>query len=497
MRHLSEKYRSLLWIALILAAGFLVTCTAAYLVARDAVQSGLRENTLPLASETIEAGIRARISRPALIASMMASDSFVRDWMARGEEEPDAIVRYLDGIQREYGASEVFLVSERTRGYYTAQGASRIEQEGNAGDTWLFRTRDTKQPYVAEIDISRANGNTMTVVINHRMTGRNGHFLGVAGIAMRMEGLASLLSSQEKQNGRRLYLVDSQRRIVLSGSPPSSTSRTIDQIPGLGEIADGLLQKDGKPAVLDYRHDGGQMLASARLLPEVGWHLVVTQDAEDGVEPLWNTFLLTLVAGTVVTLLVLALVLSGVQRYDRRLEQMAGTDMLTGLLNRQAFDIVFRQAMLEAERGTRPYSCIVFDIDLFSRINASFGHQAGDEVLRKVTRIGRAVLRESDVIARWGGEEFVVLLKDCTLEQAAAVAEKLRQSIDEHDFMPAVADGRVTVSLGVAQHEAGETAMRFLQRADEALSKAKANGRNRLQVARTGAMEGSTAGEVS
>lgn len=497
MQLLSEKYRVLLWIGLILIAGFLTTCIANYLVAREAVQGSVGEKTLPLAGEVLDAQVRALITRPVLVASTMASDSFVRDWMARGEDDTEAIVRYLDGIRREYGATDVFLVSERTRGYYTPQGVSRMEQEGNAGDFWMYRTRDLPQPFLAEIDINRANGNAMTIVINHRMTGRNGHFLGIAGVAMRLDGLTALFGSHEKHGGRRIYLVDGQRKIVLAGSTPPSTSRAIGQVPGIGEVADRLLSKDAKPVLLDYRHEGAHMFASARLIPELGWHLIVEQDAADDVEPVWNAFMLTLVIGTVATLLVLALALATVKRYDRRLEQMAGTDILTGLLNRQAFDIVFRQAMLEAERGTHPYSCIVFDIDLFKQVNETCGHAAGDEALRTIARISRAMLRESDVISRWGGEEFIVLLKECTLEQAVAVAEKLRHSIDRHDFSPTVPDGRITISLGVAQHEAGETAMRFLQRADEALAKAKANGRNRLQVARTGGLERSAAGEMA
>jgi diguanylate cyclase (GGDEF)-like protein len=130
-------------------------------------------------------------------------------------------------------------------------------------------------------------------------------------------------------------------------------------------------------------------------------------------------------------------------------------------------------------------------------VNESGGRAAGDEVLRTIARIARAMLRESDVITRWSGEEFIVLLKECTLEQAVAVAEKLRHSVDGHDFSPTVPDGLVTISLGVAKLESGETAMRFLQRADEALSRAKSNGRNRVQVARTGAREGSTSEKVS
>jgi diguanylate cyclase (GGDEF)-like protein len=115
-----------------------------------------------------------------------------------------------------------------------------------------------------------------------------------------------------------------------------------------------------------------------------------------------------------------------VRRERRRLELIAGTDTLTGLMNRQAFNLVFSQAILDCQRSGRPLSYILFDIDFFKQVNDLRGHQVGDAMLRAMAKITRELVRESDIVSRWGGEEFVVLLMDCKLHQAEVIAEKLR-----------------------------------------------------------------------
>lgn len=497
MRSFPEKYRVLVWISVLLTAGFLATSFAAYVVSRDAVQRGITEQALPLASDMLYAELRSHVTRPALIASAMATDSFVRDWMEGGESDADAITRYLAGIRKEYGAVASFLVSDRTRNYYTPQGTLKTVQESDTSDSWFFRARDMQAAFAAEIDVDRANGNALTVFINHRMVDDSGAFLGVAGIGLRVDGLTRLIDGHEKHAGRRIYFIDGQRKVVLAGTSALDVGQPVDRLPGLGAMAGRLLHGSDKPVLLEYRHQDARVFVSGRYIPELGWHLLVEQDAATEVRPVQNAFAMILAIGAGVTLLVLVLTLLTVNHYNKRLELMAGTDTLTGLLNRQAFEIVFRQAMLDADRSGRPLSGILFDVDFFKQVNDVYGHLAGDEVLRSIARVTRTTLRESDVITRWGGEEFVVLLKECTLEQAVAVAEKLRDEIDRHDFSQFAPDLHITVSLGVAQHEIGEAASVFFQRADEALYKAKANGRNRLQVARSGGLEGNAAAVVS
>ena len=175
------------------------------------------------------------------------------------------------------------------------------------------------------------------------------------------------------------------------------------------------------------------------------------------------------------------------RRYQNRIEKSAATDPLTKLLNRQAFDFVFQQAILDSERSRQTLCVALMDIDHFKKINDKHGHLVGDHVLREIAAISRRSLRESDVICRWGGEEFLLLLKNCSLEKATSIAENLRSTIAANDFSRTtdLTKGRLslTVSMGVAECKPQESEDSVFERADVALYQAKENGRNSVYFA--------------
>jgi diguanylate cyclase (GGDEF)-like protein len=157
----------------------------------------------------------------------------------------------------------------------------------------------------------------------------------------------------------------------------------------------------------------------------------------------------------------------------------ANTDPLTGLYNRLRFDHAMAEEIARSERYRSPLALVLFDIDHFKRVNDTFGHQAGDAVLQHLARIAAGATRSSDVLARWGGEEFVLLTPGCDVAAAERAAEKLRQAVAAAEFD---AVGRVTCSFGVAQLASGDSAQSVVARADEALYRAKAKGRNRVET---------------
>jgi diguanylate cyclase (GGDEF)-like protein len=166
------------------------------------------------------------------------------------------------------------------------------------------------------------------------------------------------------------------------------------------------------------------------------------------------------------------------QLVARDLESKAHTDALTGLGNRLLFDRALAAEIDRAERYGTPASLLLLDADHFKRINDSYGHPVGDAVLKRIAAIARARVRNSDILVRWGGEEFALLMPQADLASARAVAEKLRLAIEEATFE---AVGRVTCSMGVAELRPGDTAQSLVSRADAALYNAKANGRNRVE----------------
>jgi diguanylate cyclase (GGDEF)-like protein len=165
------------------------------------------------------------------------------------------------------------------------------------------------------------------------------------------------------------------------------------------------------------------------------------------------------------------------QRHD--LHTMAFTDPLTGLMNRRAFDETIEREMRGHRRGEPPVLLLI-DIDFFKAINDDYGHQAGDEVIRQVGRVLQANSRAGDTVSRYGGEEFVMLVRNLRLDRAEAIAERLRNQVASIRGLPEAID--VTVSIGLAVHGPGDTSASLLKRSDDALYLAKRSGRNRVRM---------------
>jgi diguanylate cyclase len=154
------------------------------------------------------------------------------------------------------------------------------------------------------------------------------------------------------------------------------------------------------------------------------------------------------------------------------------TDPLTGLANRFAYDQQLRNEMERYKRYGTPFSICVADIDFFKRINDEFGHLAGDKVLRLMAKILRSSLRGVDFVARFGGEEFVILMPSTGGESARMAAEKVRKAVEESPFNFQSKPVRITISIGVTEVSSDDTSDTLFSRADSSLYTAKSSGRN-------------------
>lgn len=166
--------------------------------------------------------------------------------------------------------------------------------------------------------------------------------------------------------------------------------------------------------------------------------------------------------------------------HREHLEATAHTDALTGLLNRGAFEELLLQELNHGGRWHREFSVILIDIDYFKQVNDEHGHLVGDDVLRRIGHTLRAGIRPSDIVGRFGGEEFVILLRESGLGAAEEVAERLRVDIAALGNLPR--EITLTASFGVAARAPHETVSELLSRADEALYRSKREGRNQVRV---------------
>lgn len=167
------------------------------------------------------------------------------------------------------------------------------------------------------------------------------------------------------------------------------------------------------------------------------------------------------------------------QKIEAELSHLASIDPLTLISNRRKFDDMLDYELNRDSRYQNGLSLIFCDLDYFKLINDVHGHKVGDETLKAFTRLVSSHIRKTDTFARWGGEEFVLLLPETSIASTIKMAEKLRKETELYDF-PHV--GRITASFGVTQFITGDTETSFINRADEALYKSKQNGRNRVEV---------------
>lgn len=165
--------------------------------------------------------------------------------------------------------------------------------------------------------------------------------------------------------------------------------------------------------------------------------------------------------------------------------QYATLDALTSLNNRRQFETRLKQEVAAAKRQQKPLCGMMIDIDFFKKVNDTYGHAAGDEVLRKTACIIKDLLRESDIPSRYGGEEFAILLPFTHLEEAKVVGERLRKAVEAAPVTVGEEEAdkqdiSVTISMGIAEFNPEETGEELFERADRALYEAKKSGRNRV-----------------
>ena len=163
----------------------------------------------------------------------------------------------------------------------------------------------------------------------------------------------------------------------------------------------------------------------------------------------------------------------------KRIEELSITDKLTGLYNRMKLDQIMQEKIERFKRYKIPFSIIILDIDDFKKVNDTFGHDIGDKVLKTIANIMQKNLRKTDIVGRWGGEEFLIICENTDINQAQIVAENLRKIIEKNNFDKVK---NKTASLGISEFSESDNANTIFKRVDDALYKAKNSGKNKTVI---------------
>ena len=478
---LQRKKRVLFVIGAILLVGMLGTSLSSFFVSRASIRTQLTDNTLPLVGDTIYSEIQRDLLRPVFISSLMASNTFVHDWVNNGERDVGTMSRYLDKIRAEYGTSTVFFVSESTQNYYHPTGLLQRLSTADENDAWYYRLRDMQTAFEINVDLDAANRNELAVFVNYKVLGLAGEFIGAIGVGLDITSVTQLVNNYNQTFNRVVYFVDKSGEIQLDDSPHGGLT-DVHQVQGLSKLMSTVLSSE-EQQVLQYSSGAGEVFLNTRYIEELDWYLMVEQREHKMLAPITKTLLFNLAISLVIAAVILALAHRVLFSYQKDLEDSAHLDKLTGAYNRHAFETLTIDAIEHGERTDSAVSLMFIDIDHFKMINDLHGHIAGDQAIQHLVATIKDSMRASDSVCRWGGEEFCVLLRNCNQPEALEVAQAVRQAIADSPLWFGQTEIVMTASIGVAQKQLGEKLSACLQRMDDALYAAKNSGRNRVCLA--------------
>lgn len=280
--------------------------------------------------------------------------------------------------------------------------------------------------------------------------------------------LGSYLGSAVPIRGGAAFLVDSAGAVIAS-SPGAVFA------PVFADLPNGVTTVDGP---------FGEVTAAVAEGPGLAWRVVLMAPTDELYAPVagvpwlsWLLFVLFAITGTVAMGLFYRL-----QREWASAEGAARTDALTGIANRRSMQESLDHAVALAGRHGTPFAALLIDIDRFKTVNDTYGHDAGDTVIRSVAGTLTIAARDVDRVARWGGEEFLVLLHHTDGDAAMVAAQRIRRAVTATHLPAPLADLKLTVSIGVAVLSDRDTD-EMIRQADAALYSAKSNGRNRVESA--------------
>lgn len=397
MALLSEKRRFLTGIGLVLISGFTLVASLAFVTSRDSIRTGIAEQSLPLTSDNIYSEIQKDLLRPVFISSMMAHDTFVRDWIVGGERDTTRISRYLDKIRSEYSVNEAFLVSEPSRNYYLPRGKLKQVTAGDPRDRWYFRVRELSTDHEVNLDPDEANHDTLTIFVNFRLLGEDGRFLGATGVALTLDTIAGHIDRYEGKFQRRIYFVDRQGTLVLAGKSMAGHPFSIRSAPGIATIADTILGGDAAPLSLEYDHGHGRTLVNSRYIPELGSYLIVEQSEDGATDVILRSLWINLAASLVFSLAALLLMHRLARRYQHRIQEMGEQALANAAreteLARSQQDFV---AMVSHEFGT-PLAIIDSSLQGLKPLE----DQLPAEAASRYRKIQRATLRLRELMGNF------------------------------------------------------------------------------------------------
>lgn len=472
------KFKIIVAIGALLLTASITSSIVNYRSDVNFAQLQLKNISLPLSKDNIYTEIQQRVVKPLIVSSLMASNTFVRDWVLDGEQDERRIRKYLKEIQVKYGMFTAFLVSDITKNYYHSKGVIDIINKNNNDDSWFFDFKKKKEIYEVNIDHDNDISDSLIMFINYKVKDYSGKFIAITGVGIKLTEIEKMLNDFKKKYNFDVYFVNTNGEIYLFAQALRKRGN-ISSIDGLKELKSSIFTK--KSIQLEYESKGKEYVLSTKFIKELNLYLFVEVDKNSYMRDLNRKFVVNLLVSLFVTLLVILVIVYAINIYQKKLEKQAEEDFLTGLANRRKFNDEFEKMYNLYKRASiKTLSLVLIDIDNFKKINDTFGHLVGDKTLVRLSALLKKNLRKTDLVARWGGEEFSVLLVDTKKEEVEKIAQKLRLAVKEDKELLSLLEKPLTISLGCGELLSEDSQDGLIAKVDEALYKAKEQGKDQL-----------------
>lgn len=446
-----------------------------YLTSMETTREQLKNSALPLTIDNIYTEIQKNIIEPNLIASMMAHDTFLIDWLSDEEDEVQKIVHYLETIQNKYQMFTAFLVSDKSRNYYSANGMLDKIDTKSPNSQWYLDFQKASELSEINIDYNTNMGSELIMFINHKILDNDYHMIGATGVGLKTSYINDMLKVFRQRYQFSVYFVDVNGKVVIAEQNVKKLNNLSD-IPDLARQLSDIIGKGSQ--VFEYTQSGEAFLLNRKYISELDLYLIVEAKVNNFTQAAEETFYLNVLLSAIITLLISFIIVLYVRKIHLKLDKLASNDDLTHLPNRRSFHDELAKQLLLKERYNSELSLLFIDIDNFKDVNDTKGHDVGDKVLKSLANILNDNVRKSDFVARWGGEEFIILLIDSDINQAQVIAEQLRSQVANSNHLSQYAQQQVTISLGATSVTDEDNIDTLLKRADLALYKAKSKGKN-------------------
>lgn len=473
------KYKIILLISSLLLSASVTTSFVNYRIDINSSKKQLKNISLPLSIDNIYTEIQHRMIEPIIVSSLMANNTFLKDWLLGGEKDLNEIKKYLAKIEKEYKLFTSFLVSEKTQNYYHSKGLIDTIHENNKDDDWYRNFKTSLDEYEVNLDTNKAFGKTLVMFINYKLRDYEHKYIATTGVGVELFDIEEMLNSFKEKYHYDVYFLNEDGEIILY-SKKLDKRGNISNIEGLKEIKNTIFLKDSTQ--LEYKGKDGNYLLSSKYIEKLKLYLLVEINEKEYLDTLRNTFLVNLLVSLLGTLVIVFIIIYAINIYQKQLEKLAGEDTLTSLANRRKFNELFENSYRQYNKSIKTITLILIDIDNFKAVNDTLGHLTGDKVLVRIGEILSEYLRQTDEVARWGGEEFAILLIDVNKKDAESIAEKLRVSVKEDEQLIELLSKPLTISLGLGELSSGESQDGLIQKVDTALYEAKDSGKDKLIV---------------